>query len=232
MLHRTLPLHLPAPATLAPFSSHSFIATSISSELVLGSCVADTDTAEHMITRALTSIFDSVAPLRRFTLSSRRKPWVNPQIRALMKSRDRVYRLARSSGATADIARFRSLRAQASNALDTAKNDHVASRLAAAPSTDVKWRELRQLHVTSPNLPSPLLNFTAANLDAFYASTVSRHPPITEQDFDAIANHPLPQSSNNFFCLRLFLNTMLPKPSKNRPQRPMDTTASFSQCLS
>ena len=121
-----------------------------------------------------------------------------------MKSRDRAYRLTRSSGATADIARFRSLRAQASNALDTAKNDHVASRLAAAPSTDAKWHELRRLHVTSPNLLSPLLNFTAANLNAFYASTVNRYPPITEQDFDAIANHPLPQSSNNLFCLRPF----------------------------
>ena len=59
-----------------------------------------------------------------------------------MKSRDRAYRLARSSGATAVIARFRSLRAQASRALDTAKNDHVASRLAAAPSTDAKWPEM------------------------------------------------------------------------------------------
>ena len=138
VLHRALPLHLHAPATLTPFSSRSFIATSISSEIVLGPCTANTDAAERAITRALTSVLDSVAPLRRFTLSSRRKVWVNPQIRALMKSRDRAYRLARSSGAVADVARFRSLRAQASNALDSAKNNHVASRLAVAPSTDAK----------------------------------------------------------------------------------------------
>ena len=60
-----------------------------------------------------------------------------------MKSRDRAYRLARSSGSAADFARFRSLRAQASNALDSAKNGHVACRLADAPTAEAKWRELR-----------------------------------------------------------------------------------------
>ena len=92
-----------------------------------------------------------------------------------MRSRDRAYRLARSSGAEADVARFRSLRAQASNALDSAKNSCVASRLAAAPTSDAKWRELRRLHVTRPGLPSPLVSFTADNINGFYASTISRH---------------------------------------------------------
>ena len=100
-----------------------------------------------------------------------------------MRSRDRAYRLACSSRAAAEVACFRSLRAQASNALDSAKTSHVASRLPAASSSDAKWRELRRLHVTRPGLPSPLVSFTAANLNVFYASTVSRHPPITEQDF-------------------------------------------------
>ena len=131
----------------------------------------------------------------------------------IVKSDDRVltysksdapFSGARSSGAVADIARFRSVCAQASNAFDSAKNNHVASRLAAAPSADAKWHELRRLHVTSPGLPSPLVNFTAADLNAIYASTVSCHPPITEQDFEAIANHPFPPTSSNFFCLRPF----------------------------
>ena len=182
MLHLALPLHLPSPDTHTPFSPRSFIATSTSSELVFG----------------------FVAPLRQFALSSRRKPWVNPQIRALMRSRDRAYRFARSSGAAADVARFRLLRAQPSNPLDSAKNSYVASRLAATPTSDAKWRELRRLHVTRPGLPSPLVNFTADNLNVFSASTVSRHPPITEQDFEAIANQPSSQLSNDLFCLHPF----------------------------
>ena len=138
LLRLALPLHLPTPDTLTPFSPRPFITTSISYELVLGPCTADSNMTGRAITCTLTSVLDSVALLRKFTLSPRLKPWVNPQIRALMKSRDGAYRLARSSEAAADVARFRLLRAQASNALDSDKNCHVASRLAAAPSPDAK----------------------------------------------------------------------------------------------
>ena len=134
---------------------------------------------------------DSVAPLQKAVLSSHRKPWVNPQIRALMKkSRDRAYRLACSSGSATDFARFRSLRAQASNALDSAKNRHVACRLADAPSAKAKWRELRRLHVSSPSLPSPLVKFAAANLNIYYSTF--------------IAIQPSSLTPNHLFCLRPF----------------------------
>ena len=172
--------------------------------LVLGPSSADTNTAEHVLNCALTSALDSVAPLRKLIFSSRHKPWVNPQIIALMRSRNRAYRLARSSGSATDLPRFHSLRSQTSNSLDSAKNAHVASRLADAPSVDAKWRELRRLHVTRPSLPSPLVKFTANDLNTFYASTVSRHPPITDNDFDLIANQSVTSSTISPFCLRPF----------------------------
>ena len=140
--------HLPTLVPHAPFSSLSFIATTNSPELVLGPTSAGTNAAEHVLSCALTSTLDSATPLHKLTLSSRHKPWVNPQIRALIRSRNRAYRLARSSSSATDLARFRSLRSQTSNALDSAKNAHVASRLADAPFVDAKWRELRRLHVT------------------------------------------------------------------------------------
>ena len=168
--------YLPTPFPHAPFSSYSFIATTITAELVSGPSLVDTNAAERALSYALISVLDSVAPLRKLILSSRHKPWVNPQIRALMRSRDRAYRLARSSGSATDLARFRALRSQTSNALDSAKNAHVASRIADTPSVEAKWRELRRLHVTRPNLPSPLAKFTATDLNAFYATIVCRHP--------------------------------------------------------
>ena len=113
-----------------------------------------------------------------------------------MRSRDRAYRLARASGIPADLDRFRALRADTSNALDSAKNRYVASRLADAPSVNAKWLELRRLRVTKPSLPCPLDRFSAQALNAHYAATVSRHPPATEHDFEAIINTP--------FCLRPF----------------------------
>ena len=98
-----LSLYLPPLDTHSLTSPHSFIATTNSSELVLGPCPANPDIAERALTHALMCAIDSVAPLRKAILSSSRKPWVNPQIRALMKSRDRAYRLARSSGSAADL---------------------------------------------------------------------------------------------------------------------------------
>ena len=50
LLRLALPLHLSSLDTLTPFSPHSFIATSISSELDLGPCTADSNTAERAIT--------------------------------------------------------------------------------------------------------------------------------------------------------------------------------------
>ena len=198
--------HLPTLVPHAPFSSHSFIATTNAAELVSGPSAADTSTAEHALSCALISALDSVAPLRKLILSSRHKPWVNPQIRALMRFRDCAYRLARSSGSAIDLARFRSLRSQTSNALDSAKNVHVASRLAEALSVDAKWRELRRLHVTRPSLPSPFAKFTSNDLNTFYASTVSRHHPSTDHDFELIANQSITSSLNSPFCLRPFSN--------------------------
>ena len=56
--------HLPTLVLHAPFSSHSFIATTNSSELVLGSSSADTNATERALSCALTSALDSLAPLR------------------------------------------------------------------------------------------------------------------------------------------------------------------------
>ena len=142
--------HLPTPDPHAPFIFHNFIATTNTSELVLCPCPTSVDTAERILKHAFTHAIDTVAPLRKLILSSRRKPWVNPQIRALMRSRDRAYRLARASGTPTDHDRFHALHADTSNALDSAKNRYVASRLADAPSANVKWLELRRLRVTKP----------------------------------------------------------------------------------
>ena len=164
--------HLPTPDPHAPFTFHNFIATTNTSELVLGPCPTSVDSAERTLTHAFINVIDTIAPLRNI-LSSRRKPWVNPQIRVLIRARDRAYRLARSSGTPADHDRFRALRADTINALDSAKNRHIASRLADAPSANAKWLELRRLWVTKPSLPYPLDRFSAQALNAHYAATVS-----------------------------------------------------------
>ena len=174
----------------SPFTQNTFIATSPSTELVLGPCSADVDHCEGALTKALFSAFDAVAPLHSVVLSSRRKPWVSPQIRALMKTRDRAYKLACDSRTPLYLAKFRALRSEVCNTLDTAKNRHIASRLAESPSTEAKWRELRRLGLSASSMTSPLLHFDAATLNAHYAAFVNRHPPATELNLEVAANSP------------------------------------------
>ena len=52
---------------------------------------------------------------KKITLSTRRKPWVSSNIRALMHRRDCVYKIAKNSGQLVDSNRFRSLRATVKN---------------------------------------------------------------------------------------------------------------------
>ena len=123
----------------------------------MGPCPTDVSGAERELTKALITAFDACAPLRSIVLSSRRKPWVSAELRALMRTRDRAYRVARSSGSMTDLQLFRTARANASNALDTAKNRYIASRLEEAAGPEAKWRELRRLRVSGSNTPSVTL---------------------------------------------------------------------------
>ena len=77
-------LHHPPTIPRVPSPLNTFIATTPSSELILGSCPTDVYTAECALTKAILPAYDVAAPLRKFTLFSRHKPWVNLPVRALM----------------------------------------------------------------------------------------------------------------------------------------------------
>ena len=156
LLGSILPLHLPPLDTHSLASPHSFITTTNSTELVLGPCPANPDIAERALTHALMCATDSVTPLRKAVLYSRRKPWVNPQIRALMKSRDRAYRLARSSGSAADLARFRSDFIKPF-VLQTDASNHGLGAMLTQPHDDKE----RMIAYASRSLSSAKRNYSA-----------------------------------------------------------------------
>ncbi|CAB0032718.1 unnamed protein product [Trichogramma brassicae] len=103
-------------------------------------------------------------------------PWVTSQIRGLIRERDRVYRLFRRGGSSA--AAYKELRSRVRNLLDTAKNRHLASRIAEAADMQSRWRALRSMGVSSPRLPSPLTSFSADELCSHYVAVGSRAPPL------------------------------------------------------
>ncbi|CAB0032323.1 unnamed protein product [Trichogramma brassicae] len=134
------------------------------------------DLAVATLSSALLAAADLVAPLSAPRPASRRKPWVTSQIRGLIRERDRVYRLFRRGGSSA--AAYKELRSRVRNLLDTAKNRHLASRIAEAADMQSRWRALRSMGVSSPRLPSPLTSFSADELCSHYVAVGSRAPPL------------------------------------------------------
>ena len=82
--------------------------------------------------------FKKAAPIAKSTLT-----------RSLMKvSPDALHQsFTRTLDSVDDFTCFRLLRAEASNALDTAKNHHIATLLSDAPSAEAKCREIPNLRI-------------------------------------------------------------------------------------
>uniref|UniRef100_A0ABD2XL42 Reverse transcriptase domain-containing protein n=2 Tax=Trichogramma kaykai TaxID=54128 RepID=A0ABD2XL42_9HYME len=154
------------------------------------------DLAVATLSSALLAAADLVAPLSAPRLASRRKPWVTSQIRSLIRERDRAYRLFRRGGSSADA--YKELRSRVRNLLDTAKNQHLASRVAGAADVQSRWHALRSMGVSSPRLPSPLASFSADELCSHYVAVGSRAPPLDI----SMANVAVPAERRTVFDFR------------------------------
>ncbi|CAB0036288.1 unnamed protein product [Trichogramma brassicae] len=84
----------------------------------LASSESGVDAAVTSFAAGLLSVFDTIAPLRAFTVRSRCKPWVAPDLRRLMKDRDRAYKRASDSEVQMDIYNYRKLRNLVKTRLD------------------------------------------------------------------------------------------------------------------
>ena len=119
----------------------------------MGPCPTNVSKAECRLTKVIVSAFDASASLRTIVLSSRRKPWVSTELRALLRTGDCAYRIARISGTAAELQSFRAARARASNALDSAKNRYIISRLEEAASPEANGENSDVSVCPAPALP-------------------------------------------------------------------------------
>ncbi|CAB0038530.1 unnamed protein product [Trichogramma brassicae] len=140
---------------------------------------AGLDTAVRALTGFIVDAADAVAPLRPCAPSSSHRPWVDRGIRMLMDRRDRAYRRFRRNQRQEDLLRYRLLRTEVSNKLDTAKNAYYASRIASSASPAHMWRTLRSIGLTNPTLPSPFNYFTPDDLARHFSLISSASRPIS-----------------------------------------------------
>ncbi|CAB0032320.1 unnamed protein product, partial [Trichogramma brassicae] len=148
----------------------------------LASSESGVDAAVTSFAAGLLSVFDTIAPLRAFTVRSRCKPWVAPDLRRLMKDRDRAYKRASDSEVQMDIYNYRKLRNLVKTRLDQAKNDYIANRILSAPNAKSRWFEFRRLGLASPELPSPVGAFSLDALNSHFATISSASPPLSDDD--------------------------------------------------
>ncbi|CAB0037300.1 unnamed protein product [Trichogramma brassicae] len=147
--------------------------TAVGGRVVTGALL---DLTVATLSSALIAASDLVAPLSAPQPASRQKPWVTSQIRDLSRERDRAYRLFRRGRSC--FAAYKELRSRVRNLLDTAKNQHLASRVAGAVDVQSRWCALCSMGVSSPRLPSPLASFSADELCSHYIAVGFRAPPL------------------------------------------------------
>ncbi|KAL7287797.1 hypothetical protein TKK_0018173 [Trichogramma kaykai] len=161
-------------------------------------CGPSLDPAVSSLTAAILSAADDVAPLRPATFSTRHKPWVDSEVRSLMRARDRAYRRFRHCRRNVDLCQYRVLRAEEHCRMDTNKNTHYASKLDMRHSPTALWRTLRSLGVLSTGYPSPLLHFTADTLAQHYARISTCLRPLSPEIVNTICSSPLPNAHPTF----------------------------------
>lgn len=93
--------------------STSYFSAPLSEQLPLD----NVNNATTLLTQSLASAFDTVAPVRSITISSKKKPWAKSKhVQILMRSRDRAFKSFRRSSAIVDRHNYERLRASVSKA--------------------------------------------------------------------------------------------------------------------
>lgn len=108
------------------FQGYGLRDCSLKSDIPPTAPAQSTDAHEKLLTTAISSAFDILAPIRQITLSSKEKPWVSSTIRIHVRAPDAAYKRAKITTISTDIARYKSLRRQVANELDTAKKTYIA----------------------------------------------------------------------------------------------------------
>ncbi|XP_023316036.1 uncharacterized protein LOC111693962 [Trichogramma pretiosum] len=156
------------------------------------------DLVQATITTSLLSVLDAHAPLQSTVIKPKAKPWFCAELRSLMRTRDRAYRIYSRRRTAEALAAYRYHRRILKNRLDSAKNGYISRELAAASSPNKYWSVLKRIGVTAQKSPSPLTYFSSAALCQHYARVSSASPPLTIESIKNAQNLPLSRTTPTF----------------------------------
>ena len=154
---------------------HSIDINQVNAEAApLDHILSTVDAMEVRLTKAINAAFDIIDPVRKITIRNKEKPWVKPDLLALIKERDRNFKAASSLDIPALVAKVNMLCWQVSNRLDTARAQYPSNRLKKAPSSKARWNKLRSMGTLKPKLKDAMLFFCPQDLNEHFAAIVNR----------------------------------------------------------
>ncbi|CAB0044040.1 unnamed protein product [Trichogramma brassicae] len=144
--------------------------------------VQDGTSLDVLVTETTSALFKTLevlAPLRSVTIKPKARPWITPELRSTMRSRDRAYRRARRHPTELHI--YRESRSAVQNMLDSAKNRFLSMNIGTAADSSACWRALRGLGLSRDAKPSPLLLFSPDKLNSHQVFVSCGSMPLSEE---------------------------------------------------
>ena len=103
----------------------------------------DVDQAVDILTKNITSILDTMAPVRKIQVRSRFAPWLSTETKRLMRARDYAQQRAAESKKTEDIKEFKNLRNCVTNRLRQEKKNWKQTKLQdCSQDTGKIWKSI------------------------------------------------------------------------------------------
>lgn len=133
------------------------------------------DERVHDLSAHLTSALDCCAPLKQVTGGKHRCPWYTPDLRRLIRERDRLYKVYRRSRHETALLKYREARDLAHNSIEESRILFYSDRLSTIRNPQHLWKELRNLGLI-PDTKSNCTQDIDVNTLNHYFSGVSTNP--------------------------------------------------------
>lgn len=125
-------------------------------------------------------------------------PWLTYDLKVRMKIRDDLYKRAKRTRNNALMRDYRLARKRLKLDIRTAKNRHLVTSLADQLDSAKIWSILKKSGLVEATSQSSLQHFAPEELNSYYATVMSAHPPCTCDKFDNILQTPSNHRSLSF----------------------------------
>lgn len=150
------------------------------------------DTLISRFYTGITAALDLHAPITTKQVTRPMAPWLTSEIRTKLKERDMLYKNSKRSGNPNLMSQYRLHRKQLKSVIRNAKSEHLRLLLSEHLDSSKMWSVLRRFGLIETASHSSLQHFSPEELNTYYATITSVHPPCSNDQFKSILQIPPP----------------------------------------